>query len=99
MRAKELLLTGRWLDAVEGHTIGMVTELAENPQARALELAQQLSSYARRSFSTTKRSIELAAFPHQETILQAELDAASYCFASQEAMEGFAAFRKRKQES
>jgi hypothetical protein len=57
------------------------------------------TSYARRSFSTTKRSIELAAFPHQETVLQAELDAASYCFASQEAKEGFAAFRKRKQES
>jgi len=99
MRAKELLLTGRWLDAVEAHAIGMVTELAENPQARARELAQQLAPYAHRSFSTTKRGIELAAFPHQETILQAEIDAASYCFASQEAMEGFAAFRKRKQES
>ncbi|MGW5075984.1 enoyl-CoA hydratase/isomerase family protein [Rhodococcus sp. NPDC004095] len=95
LRAKELLLTGRWVDPAEGLELGLYTELHDDPQARALELAAQLSSYPRRSQTAVKRAIEVALVPQQETYLQLEVELASHCFASAETAESFVAFRNR----
>lgn len=95
LRAKDLLLTGRWVDAVEGHAIGLYTELAEDPKSRAVEVAQTLADKPRRSMSSVKQAVELAAHANQELNLRMEIDMASYCFASVENAESFAAFRDR----
>jgi 2-(1,2-epoxy-1,2-dihydrophenyl)acetyl-CoA isomerase len=39
MRAKEILLTGRWIDADECLRLGLCTEIAADPRRRARELA------------------------------------------------------------
>jgi enoyl-CoA hydratase/carnithine racemase len=95
LRAKDLLLTGRWVDPDEGHTIGLYTELADDPKPRAVELARTLAASPRRSFSSVKQAIELAAHANQELNLRMEVDMASYCFASVENEQSFAAFRDR----
>ncbi|WP_172652876.1 enoyl-CoA hydratase/isomerase family protein [Rhodococcus opacus] len=95
LRAKQLLLTGRWVEPSEGLEWGLYSELHDDPRARALELATQLASYPRRSQAGVKRAIELALVPQQETYLQLEVELASHCFASAETEESFVAFRNR----
>lgn len=95
LRAKDLLLTGRWVDPAEGHAIGLYTELADDPKARALELAHTLAEKPRRSMSSVKQAVELAAHANQELNLRMEVDMASYCFASAETEQSFTAFRNR----
>lgn len=96
LRAKDLLLTGRWVDPKEGLDIGLFTEIHESPKVRALELATELASYPRRSQAAVKRAVELALVPAQETYLQLEIDLASYCFESAETEASFDTFRNRK---
>jgi len=92
--AKELLLTGRWVGAEEAARLRLVNELAERPGQRARELAQTLAQQPARSVASTKRTLELAALPNQEAALQNEIDAASWCFAAEEASASIDAFRR-----
>jgi enoyl-CoA hydratase/carnithine racemase len=93
-RAKNLLLTGRWVDASECLQLGLCTEIAAHPRQRALELAGQLAGYPPRSVTAVKRALELFTLPGQELVLQSEVDAALYCFDSKEAQESLRRFRK-----
>lgn len=93
-RAKDLLLTGRWVDAEECLQIGLCTEIAADPRRRAVELARQLAGYPPRSVTSVRRSLELGTLPSQELVLQAEVDAALFCFDSPEAQESLRRFRK-----
>jgi 2-(1,2-epoxy-1,2-dihydrophenyl)acetyl-CoA isomerase len=95
LKAKDLLLTGRWVEPAEGLAIGLYTELVDNPHSRALELATSLAGNPRRSQSSVKRAIELSLVPAQETHLQLEIDMASYCFESNDAQESFTRFQQR----
>jgi enoyl-CoA hydratase/carnithine racemase len=45
-RTTELSLTGRIFSAEEAYQFGLVTEVAEDPQARALELAKALTEFS-----------------------------------------------------
>lgn len=95
MRAKEWLITGRDIDVDEAYRAGLVTLVADDPLEAGRAMAQDLAALPRRSLGTTKRLVELAAAPHLETVLRAETDAASWCFASSEAQEAFHRFRER----
>lgn len=99
LRAKELLLTGRWVEPDEGLAIGLYTELADDPRSRALDLATVLAANPRRSQSSVKRAIELALVPTQEMNLQMEIDMASYCFESEETAQSFKKFQERERNS
>ncbi|KAL2203969.1 acetyl-CoA synthetase-like protein [Sarocladium strictum] len=96
LKAKELLLTGRWVDADEALRIGMLSEIAEDPKARALELAIQLSSLPNIAMKASKSSLERVVFPNMEACLHDEVNVASYCFAQNDAAQAFANFAKRK---
>jgi 2-(1,2-epoxy-1,2-dihydrophenyl)acetyl-CoA isomerase len=96
MRAKEILLTGRWIDADECLRLGLCTEIAADPRRRARELAGQLASYPPRSVAAVRRAVELAALPGQEQNLQGEVDSALYCFSSSEAHESIRRFRQTR---
>lgn len=96
LRAKDLLLTGRWVEPQEGLTIGLYTEIADDPKARSMELAHTLAVNPRRSQSSVKAAIELASYTGQEMNLRMEVDMASYCFASAETAQSFDDFRRRE---
>lgn len=93
LAAKAFLLTGRWIGADDAKRCGLVSEIVDDPGLRARELATELAAFPRRSMASTKRAVELGAQPFQETVLRAEIDAASYCFAAQEAEESVEEFR------
>lgn len=59
-RAKDIILTGRFVTAAEALSVGMVNEVvpAENVFERALALAEQLSRGPREAMIAAKRAIE-----------------------------------------
>ena len=93
MRAKELLLSGRWVDADEALRIGLCIEIAADPRRRAAELARQLAGYPARSAAAAKRSLELLTLPGQELALRSEVDAALFCFDAPDAQASLERFR------
>ena len=99
LKAKELFLTGRWVDAQESLKIGLLTELVDDPKARALELAFVLAKMPAAAVSASKTSLERAVFPNLEAVLADEVNVASYCFSLGDAENAFSAFAKRKESS
>lgn len=95
-KAKELLLTGRWIEAEEALKIGLLSELNDDPKARALELAQQLAKLPAISLASSKTSLERSLFPNMEACLHDEVNVASYCFAQSDAAKAFTNFAARK---
>jgi 2-(1,2-epoxy-1,2-dihydrophenyl)acetyl-CoA isomerase len=95
LRAKELLLTGRWIETEEALSLGLLNRIEADARAGALAWATELAQSPARSLAATKRGLELAAMPQQETALAAEVDAASWCFAAHEAQESIDDFRNR----
>ena len=95
LRAKELLLTSRWIEAEEALKLGLLNRIVDDAQAEARAWAAELARFPARSLAATKRGLELAAVAHQETVLSAEIDAASWCFSAAEAQDSIDAFRAR----
>lgn len=56
-RALDLILTGRVVDAEEALAIGLVTALAEDPLAAALELAEQLAGFPQETMLADRESV------------------------------------------
>ncbi|KAI9727376.1 MAG: hypothetical protein M1834_008447 [Cirrosporium novae-zelandiae] len=96
LRAKELLLSGRMVDAEESLKIGLLTEIAEYPKRRAKELALQMAAMPATSVLSSKMSLERATFPNSEAVLQDEVVTASHCFAQTDAEKAFSNFAQRK---
>ena len=94
-RARELLLTGRLLDATTAHAWGLVNELAEDVAAAEQALLQSLlatSGQARRGIKTV-----LAHLGGDASVSLADADAAfNDAFASEDFAEGAAAFLAKR---
>lgn len=95
LKAKELLMTGRWVGADEALWLGLLSEIADDPKKRLLELAGELARLPAVSLSVSKESIE-RCFEDMEACLRDEVNAASYCFAQSEAEQALSNFRARK---
>lgn len=98
LRAKELLLRGRFIDAEEALRIGLLSELVEDPKARAVELAFELEKLPAVAAMSSKSSLERATFPNMEQTLADEINVASHCFAQSDAAKAFENFIARSAE-
>lgn len=96
LKAKQLLMLGDFTGAEEALRIGLITELAQDPKQRALELAMELAARPGIAAMNSKTSLERAVFPNMETVLQDEVNVASYCFAQSAAADAFSNFASRK---
>lgn len=56
-RALDLVLTGRAVDAQEALAIGLVTSIADDPVAAAIELGTRLASYPQNTIRSDRRSM------------------------------------------
>lgn len=74
----------------------LVAEVCDNALRRALELGEQISQRSPHSISMIKRAVETAVFPNLDQFLDAEMDAASWCFADERSLEVFERFKSRK---
>ncbi len=89
-RARELILTGRVLDAAEAERIGLVHEVvpAGDAVARATAIAEEIAQRGPLAVREAKRLIDLATETDIDTGLAAELDASDRVFASDDMLEG-----------
>ena len=98
-RAKELMFTGRAVEASEALAMGLVNEVVPPGQviSRAEELAREFARGARNAIALTKRLLNLSMSSDLESILEFEALGQDICFGTEDFEEGSKAFLgKRK---
>jgi len=97
-RARELILTGRVLTAVEAERIGLVNEVvpAGEAVARATAIGDEIAARGPLAVREAKRLIDLATETDLDAGLAAELDASDRIFASEDMIEGAKAFFEKR---
>ena len=90
--AKELIYTGRTVDAEEALRIGLVNAIADPVLERALETAHALAAKSPVALALAKRLVNLAP-----GALDAEAEEFGELFASEDAKEGLAAFVDKRE--
>lgn len=93
-RAKELILTGRVLTALEAERMGLVHEVVAVGEAvtRAVVIGEEIAQRGPLAVREAKRLIDLATETDIDAGLAAELDASDRIFATDDMLEGADAF-------
>ena len=94
--AKELIFTGRSVDANEALRIGLVNEVADPVLDRALETAHALAAKSSLALALAKRLCNLTLGIDHAGGLETEADEFGALFASTDAKEGLAAFVEKR---
>jgi enoyl-CoA hydratase len=89
--AKDLILTGRAVDAEEALRIGLVSQIADPVLERALETAKELAAKSPIALGLAKRLVNLSP-----GALETEADQFGELFASDDAKEGLTAFAEKR---
>ncbi len=97
-RAKELVLTGRLMDAQEAERAGLINAVTPSGQtlARALEFAAQFASLPPLAVRFAKRAMNLGRDLSLREASGVEIEAFAQCFATEDRVEGLAAFLEKR---
>jgi enoyl-CoA hydratase len=93
-RARDLILTGRLLDAAEAERIGLVSRVvpAGEAVAAATAIGEEIAARGPIAVREAKRLVALSTDVDLATGLAAELDASDRVFASDDMLEGARSF-------
>lgn len=98
-KAKELIFTGRIIDAMEAEKIGLVNAVVKQEELieKTLELAKEILSKGQLAVRYSKAAINRGIETDIETGILIEKNLFSLCFATEDQKEGMTAFvEKRK---
>jgi enoyl-CoA hydratase len=97
-RAADLLLTGRLVDAQEALSLGLVNRVVADAElsAAGAELASRIAEGAPLAVRATKRALRIAVDADFDAVLEVEALAQAATQQSDDAAEGWAAFRERR---
>jgi enoyl-CoA hydratase len=96
--AKEMVLTGRMVDAAEAKTLGLVAQVfpADSFMAECRKMALALAAKGRVSLRAAKQAIDRGFDLDLKNACLQEVDAFALCFASPDAREGARAFLEKR---
>ncbi len=97
-RAKELVYSGRMVQADEAKTIGLVEDVypADKFDEKVMEFARFLASKSPSALALAKSTISRGMDASLETGLALEREAFAYCFGLPDAKEGISAFLEKR---
>ena len=95
--AKDLILTGRLVDADEALRIGLVNAVHDPALEKAREVAHLLATKSPLALAAAKRATNHALQGDQVQNLKREVDAFGELFASEDAKEGLTAFVEKRE--
>jgi len=94
--AKELIFSGRTIDAEEALRVGLVNAVADPVLEKALGTAAELAAKSPVALALAKRLCNLSLGPDHASSLEAEADSFGELFASEDAKEGLTAFVEKR---
>jgi enoyl-CoA hydratase len=96
--AKELVITGRLIEAGEALRLGLVARVfpADNLMEESLKVARSLAQKGRVSLRAAKQAIDRGFNLDLKAACALEIDAFALCFASPDAHEGARAFLEKR---
>ncbi|MDI3338922.1 MAG: enoyl-CoA hydratase/isomerase family protein [Sphaerobacter sp.] len=95
-RAQDLLLTARWVDADEAAALGLVTRVADDLDAAARAVADQIAALAPLAVAETKRNLLLTLEDGAAAATRHHLDAVVAARATEDGREALAAFAEKR---
>lgn len=97
-RARELIFTGRRLDAAEAHRLGIVTEVVERARLdeAALELADRIARSSPVATRLAKAALRMGRADAERAAIEAEERALAEATLSRDADEGVRAFAEKR---
>ncbi len=98
-RAQDLLLTARWMGAAEAERIGLVSQIADDVDAAARELAAEVAKLAPISLLLTKENMSLSVHAGAEAASRHHIDGVTSAAWTSDRAEALAAFAERREPS
>lgn len=95
-RAQEMLLTGRWVDAVDAEGIGLVTRIVDSPEAEAQTLAREICDLAPVAVAKTKENMLLSMSAGADVATHHHISGVTSAAWTRDRQEALAAFAERR---
>ena len=95
-RAARYFFTGDSFDGHEGVNMGVVTEVAKNPEERALEFARKIAQQPPQAIINTKALMKASKHEAVSHVMAAEFQLFAMALQSEEAATAFMNFMSKK---